>query len=259
MAELAGRVAVVTGASAGIGEAVALDLAGKGAAVVINARRRERLEALAQRIEQAGGACALVAGDCAEDRTVEALLDAARERFGREADLVVANAGRGLAGSVCDSDRSQWEQMLRTNVLGVALLVRQAAERMKRAIEQSGQAPLARPYDIVVMGSNVGKHVSPFSSMYGSTKFAVGAIAEGARRELGPLGVRVTLIAPGIVRSEFQQVAGYSKEWAASFFERFAPVLAPQDVARVVSFVVAQPAHVHVNDVTLRPTKQDYP
>lgn len=254
---LSGRIAVVTGASAGIGEAIARDLANHGARVVVNARRVERLDALVRDIERASGSAVACAGDCADEAVVQAMLDLARERFGGEVDLVVANAGRGLAGSVCASDPSQWDEMLRTNILGVALLVRGAAERMARDGERADALTQAR--DIVILGSNVGRHVSPFSSMYGSTKFAVGAIAEGARRELGPKGVRVTLICPGIVRSEFQQVAGYSPEWARDFFGRFAPVLEPEDVARLTRFIVEQPPHVHVNDVVIRPTKQDYP
>ena len=113
--------------------------------------------------------------------------------------------------------------------------------------------------DVVVIGSNVGKHISPFSSMYGSTKFAVNSLAEAARRELGPKGVRVTLVAPGIVRSEFQEVAEYDAETFGEFMDRIGPVLEPGDVARMVLYVVGQPAHVHVNDVTIRPTRQDYP
>jgi len=254
---LQGRIAIVTGASAGIGEAIARDLASMGTRVVVNARRGDRLDALVASIAESGGEATAVVGDCADRAVVGAMFGAARERFGADADIVVANAGRGLAGSVCTSDDSQWEDMVRTNVLGVALLVRAASEHLVAQTPQD--EPLARARDIVILGSNVGKHISPFSSMYGSTKFAVGAIAEGARRELGPRGVRVTLIAPGIVKSEFQQVAGYSPEWAQQFFTKFEPVLDPSDVSRVVAFVVSQPAHVHVNDVTLRPTRQDYP
>ena len=95
--------------------------------------------------------------------------------------------------------------------------------------------------------------------MYGSTKFGVHGLTEGARRELGPKGIRVSLIEPGFVKSEFQGVAGYDPRWVDGVFEKFGPVLAGADIARVVSFIASQPPHVHVNDVMLRPTRQDYP
>lgn len=252
------RIAVVSGASAGIGRAIARRLAADGARLVVNARRADRLEELAKKI--GADRVAVVAGDAGDRAVVDAMLDAAVERFGREADLVVVNAGRGLAGSVFTSDESQWEEMVRTNVVGAARLMRAAAERMVRGRDpESDKQWLDHPRDIVVLGSNVGRHISPFSSMYGATKFAVGALGEALRREIGPRGVRVTLIEPGIVRSEFQGVAGYDPGTFGEFMERVGPVLEPEDIARTVSFIASQPTHVHVNDVVIRPTRQEYP
>ena len=174
--------------------------------------------------------------------------------------LVVINAGRGLNGSVMTSDTAQWEEMIRTNLLGAAKLIRQAGLRMLKSSEGKAGADLVRTgRDMVVLGSTVGRNVSPFSSMYGSTKFGVHGLVEGARRELGPKGIRVTLIAPGFVKSEFQGVAGYDPAWVQQTFDRIGPVLVPEDVARVVTFAASQPGQVHVNDVMLRPTRQDYP
>ena len=259
---LADRLAVVTGASAGIGRATASTLASLGAAVVVNARRADRLESLVAEIAAAGGRSVAVAGDCAASAVIDEMLVAAAalaDSHGRDAratvDLVVINAGRGLAGSALTSDPAQWDEMIRTNLTAAALLLRKAAERMLAA----GDTLTDRPRDIIVIGSNVGKHVSPFSSMYGSTKFAVGALAEAARRELGPKGIRVSLVCPGIVTTEFQHVAGYTADLQRSFRDKFAPLLAAEDVARVIAFIASQPAGVHINDVTLRPTRQDYP
>lgn len=260
---LRGRVAVVTGASAGIGRATALHLASLGAAVAVNARRADRLSELVAEIENIGGRAVAVAGDCADGAVVGAMLDAAGamaiDAHGRDArataDLVVINAGRGLAGSALTSDPSQWDEMIRTNLTAAALMLRKATERMLAESDTLTE----RPRDIIVIGSNVGKHVSPFSSMYGSTKFAVGALAEAARRELGPKGVRVSLVCPGIVTTEFQHVAGYTDDLQRSFRDKFAPLLAAEDVARVIAFIASQPPGVHINDVTLRPTRQDYP
>jgi NADP-dependent 3-hydroxy acid dehydrogenase YdfG len=254
-------VGVVTGASAGIGLAVAHELAGQGAAVVLNARRKEKLEELARALSARGGRAVCVAGDAASQHVIDAMLDAgAQLGAGKAPDIIVVNAGRGLSGSALTSDASQWEEMLRTNITGAALLIRAAGRRLLAEVEgQSGPAVLARPRDIVVLGSTVGRHISPFSSMYGATKFAVNSLAEASRRELGPRGVRVTLFEPGFVESEFQGVAGYDPAWFAEVKGRIGPVLSPADVARSVGFVVSQPAHVHVSDVLIRPTRQEYP
>src|SRR5688572_7198295 len=127
MGSLNGRIAVVTGASAGIGEAVVEALVREGAKVMANARRRERLDALAARL---GPSVRGFEGDASEPGVVGGMLDAAAREFGREADLVIANAGRGLNGSVLSSDVSQWEEMIRVNVLGAAHLMREAGRRM---------------------------------------------------------------------------------------------------------------------------------
>jgi NADP-dependent 3-hydroxy acid dehydrogenase YdfG len=266
--ELGGRIAVVTGASAGIGEAIARNLSTGGARLVINARRKERLDRLAEELGLAR--TAVVAGDAADEATVVAMLDAAAERFGAQADLVVVNAGRGLRGGLYDSDQAQWEQVFRINLLGAARLMRASAERMAGPGPAPGAAPgsqppaplegwLDRPRDIVVLGSTVGRHLSPFSSLYGSAKAGVHMLAEGLRRTMGPRGVRVSLIEPGIVRSEFQEAANYDPVTFGKFMDSIAPVLTPEDIARLVAFMVGQPAGVHINDVMIRPTRQEYP
>lgn len=269
---LTGRIAVVTGASAGIGAAVARSLAAGGASVVVNARRRDRLDGLVR--ELGAERAAAVPGDAADEGVIAAMLDEARRRFGageREADLVVVNAGRGLRGSVYDSDPSQWEQVVRINLLGAARLLRAAAERMAGPVPiQQGPPPapvpakpsanwLDRPRDIIVLGSTVGRHISPFSSLYGSAKAGVHMLAESLRRLMAPRGVRVTLLEPGIVRSEFQGAAGYDPPSFGAFMDSIAPVLTPEDIAHLVMFVVTRPAGVHVCDVMIRPTRQEYP
>jgi NADP-dependent 3-hydroxy acid dehydrogenase YdfG len=259
---LEGRIAVVTGASSGIGEAVAREIVSRGGRVVINARREERLDALVLELNEGRREAVAVgiAGDAAEDEVIASMLDAAGERFGGEADAVVVNAGRGLNGSVFTSDASQWEAMIRTNLLGAARLMRAAAQRMVKDVESRGaDGWRARAHDIVAIGSTVGRHISPFSSMYGSTKFGVHALGEALRREIGPRGVRVTVIAPAVVRSEFQDVAGYDRGTFGAFMEKIGPVLEPSDVAGTIGFVLEQPSHVHVCDVVVRPTRQDYP
>lgn len=258
--DLSGRIGVVTGASSGIGWATALELASRGCRIVVNARRADRLAELAAKIRGGfgPGLVEVLAGDCAEPATIEGVLDAARRAFGRDADLVVVNAGRGLSGSVMTSDTGQWEEMVRTNLLGAARIMRASGERMLADVGTLGSWQ-ERAHDIIVLGSVVGRHVSPFSSMYGSTKFAVHGLVEGQRREVAAKGVRVTLVEPGFVVSEFQRVAGYEDEWFKGRVEALGPMLEPADVARMIGFIAAQPAHVHVSDVLIRPTRQEYP
>lgn len=260
---LSGRVALITGASAGIGQAIALDLATKGAGIVLNARRAERIDELAQRITDQFGMvdgqprAICVPGDASDDSIIEAMLQASQSHFGKPSDLIVANAGRGLNGSVMTSDMDQWDEIITTNLLGVAKLIRKAGEGLL-SLQQSREW-LDHPADLVILGSTVGRHISPFSSMYGSTKFAVNSLAEAARRELGPSGIRVSLIEPGIVKSEFQGVAGYDPKGFGELMEKYSPVLVPDDIARTIGFIVSQPAGMHVCDVVIRPTRQDYP
>ncbi len=254
---LTNRIAIITGSTAGIGLAIAHDLIAQGAKVVLNGRRAEKLRQAAASFRP--GATGSVAGDSAEQATIDRLFDTA-ETLGAPADLVVVNAGRGLNGSVVSSDPAEWEEMIRTNLTGAARLLRTTAHRMLADLEARDKNDWQkRPRDIVVIGSVVGRHVSPFSSMYGSTKFGVHGLAEGLRRELAPKGIRVTLIEPGFVVSEFQGVAGYKEEWFKGVVDRIGPVLEPADVSRAVTFACSQPARVHIGDILIRPTRQDYP
>ena len=255
MSDFANRVAIVTGASAGIGLSCARMLAEGGAAVIVNARRAGRLDEL---VEIDPKRVVPVAGDAAEPDVIDAMLAAARRANGREADLVIANAGRGLRGSPLDSEEAQWEEVLRINTLAAAKLMRGAIHRMFAEIGDY-QGPPQRQRDVVVLGSTVGRNLSPFSSFYGAAKAAVHMMAEAMRREAGPRGVRVTTIEPGVVASEFQSVAGYDPKAFGEFMESLAPVLTPDDVARTILFACAQPAGMHLSEIMLRPTRQAYP
>jgi len=247
------RIAIVTGATSGIGEATARKFAAGGFGVVGNGRTTSVLATMEKEI---GPAFRGVAGDASDNANLDRLFDAAKECFGRPADIVVANAGRGLAGSVKDADLSQFDDVIRINVTGTLALLQKAARFLAEAQQRAYPRAAA---DIVIVGSVVGRHVSPFSAVYGATKFAVHALAEGLRREVGPKGVRVSLVEPGIVLSGFQAGAGYSDEMVRGFHEKFGPLLIGDDVANAIHFVVTQPPHVHVSDIMVRPTRQDYP
>ena len=248
---LSGKTAIVTGASSGIGYATALTLARAGASVVVHARRGERLDELVSEIAAQGGKALAASGDASIQADIESLLDRASswEEGGCKYDIVVVNAGRGLASGILGSDEAQWEEVYQVNVLGAARLMRRAGQYM---VERKAG-------DIVVIGSVVGRNVSPFSGFYGSSKFAIGAIAEGLRREVCPYGVRVSLVMPGIVISGFQKVAGYDEENFGKGIAQFGKLLEPQAIADGIHWLLTLPPHVNVNEIMIRPTGQTYP
>lgn len=247
------RIATVTGATSGIGEATVKKFAASGFGVVGNGRNKAKLADLEKDL---GASFCGVVGDAADNVVLDALFAAAVDRFGKPVDLVVVNAGRGLGGSVKNVDLSQFEDMLKINVTGALALLQKAAQKMVDSQQENFPRSAA---DIVIIGSVVGRHVSPFSAAYGASKFAVHALAEGLRREVGPKGVRVSLVEPGAVMTGFQAVAGYSDELVQSFEDNFGPLPAAADVANAIHYIVTQPSHVHISDMVVRPTRQDYP
>lgn len=247
------RIAIVTGTTSGIGEAIARKFVASGFGVVGNGRNAEKLGEMEKEI---GPAFCGVAGNAADNSVVEKLFSTAQERFGREADIVVANAGRGLGGSVKDADLTQFEEVLRINVSGAALLLQKAAQKMVPVQKEAFPESAA---DIVIIGSVAGRHISPFSAVYSASKFAANTLAESLRREVGPDGVRVSLVEPGAVASGFQAAAGYSDETVNLLHEKFGPLLIGDDIANAVYHIVVQPPHVHISDIIVRPTRMDYP
>lgn len=246
------RIAIVTGATSGIGEATARRFVAAGFGVVGNGRNAEKLSEMEREL---GALFRGIAGDAGDGAVVERLFSSAIERFGAAADIIVANAGRGLGGSVMEADLSHFDRVLHINVTGTLSLLQKAARNLsarRRSYPESAA-------DIVVVGSVVGRHISPFSAVYGATKFAVHALAEGLRRELGPRGIRVSLVEPGIALSGFQEAAGYSEGMVKSFQDKFGPLLVGSDVADAIHYIVTRPPHVHISDIVVRPTRQDYP
>lgn len=247
------RIAIVTGATSGIGEATARKFIAGGFGVVGNGRNASKLTALEKEI---GSAFCGVAGDASDNDVLETLFATANDRFGKSADIVVANAGRGLGGAITDADSSQYEALIKTNVTGTLRLLQKAAQKIV-AKQQKGFPEKAA--DIVIIGSVVGRHISPFSAVYGATKFAVHGLAESLRREIGPKGVRVSLVEPGLALTGFQAAADYDDEMVNDWKDRFGPLLTGDDVASAIFYIVTQPPHVHISDIVVRPTRQDYP
>ncbi len=247
------RIAIITGATSGIGEATARAFLEDGFGVIGNGRNKPRLKELEKEF---GKAFHGVAGDAADEQVVDSLFEKAESHFGRPADIVVANAGRGLGGTVSTVDMEEFREVLNINVTGTLYLLKKASEKLVAL--QDGTYPDSAA-DIVILGSTVGRHISPFSTAYGSTKFAVHALAEGLRREIGPKGVRVTLVEPGVVISKFQETAGYSEKLIKDFHQKFGPVIYGYDVADAIHFTVTRPPHVHIGDFVIRSTRQEYP
>lgn len=247
------RIAIITGATSGIGEATARAFLEDGFGVLGNGRNEKKIRELEQEF---GNAFHGVVGNAAEEQVIDSLFPAAEEHFGRPADTVIANAGRGLGGTVTTVDMEEFREVLNINVTGTLYLLKKAAEHLVAV--QDGIYPDSAA-DIVILGSTVGRNISPFSTAYGSTKFAVHALAEGLRREIGPKGVRVTLVEPGIVISKFQETAGYTHDLVKDFHLKFGPLLYGYDVADAIHYVVTRPPHVHIGDFVIRATRQDYP
>ncbi len=253
MSDKYARIAVITGATSGIGEATARQFVAAGFGVIGNGRNAAKLTALEKEL---GHAFHGVAGDAADSAVLDELFASAGDRFDKPVDIVVANAGRGLGGSVKDADLSEFESLLKINVTGALAILQKAAQKMVETQENIFPKSAA---DIVIIGSVVGRHISPFSAVYGASKFAVHALAEGLRREVGPSGVRVSLVEPGAVLTGFQAGAGYSDELVESFKENFGPLLIGDDVANAIHYIVTRPPHVHICDIVVRPTRQAYP
>ncbi|MFG1664106.1 SDR family oxidoreductase [Streptomyces sp. Y7] len=246
------RIAVVTGASSGIGRAVVRDLVQRGTRVVAAGRRAERLTELTEQVRTAPGHAVAVAGDITQAGHTEELLATAEREWG-PADVFVAAAGQGLPGTVLGSDPERWERLVEVNYLALLRQLRVvAAEFRKQAEPDDG----ARARDVVVIGSTVGRQVSAANPVYGSTKFAVHSLVEALRQEVCHHNIRVTLIEPGFVRSGFQEAAGYDAAWFEAIAEENGPLLVPEDVADVIGYVIGRPTHVHLDDIRLRPTRQ---
>jgi len=240
------KVVVVTGASSGIGEAIARRLAAAGAAVVLGARRTERLDQVVREIEAAGGRAIAVRTDVTERAEVARLVESAVERFGR-VDVLVSNAGVMPLSPLNALKVDEWDQMVDVNLRGVLNGIAAALPRF----EAQGAGHFVNVTSVADRG------VFPTSAVYSATKHAVRALSEGLRLEVGGK-IRVTLVAPGATESELAN--GISDpELRRVAVEGFRAHLIPADaIARAIEFAIAQPAEVDVNELVVRPTAQEY-
>lgn len=248
---LAGTVAIVTGASSGIGEATAKELASHGAAVAVVARRVDRLDALASEIREAGGTALVIEGDVTEREQAEAVVQRTVDELGR-LDVLINNAGVMLLGPIVDAPVDEWERMVQLNVMGLLYCAHAALPHLLEAAEGKPR----QTADIVNISSVAGRVARMGSGVYNATKHAVGAFSESLRQEVTGRHVRVSLIEPGAVATE---LAGHNRpEIRETISKRFGDVerLEAQDIAEAIAFVVTRPRRVAINEVLVRPTEQ---
>ncbi|MGW7006093.1 SDR family oxidoreductase [Streptomyces sp. NPDC054933] len=249
-APLAGCAALVTGASSGIGAATAVAIAQRGAAVALAARRAERLEELAATIRDQGGSCIALSADLRDVAQARHTVEDAADRLGR-LDVLVNNAGYAAIGPVEDGDPEDWERMIDLNFKAVVHMSQAALPHLLRAAAD-GPRGVA---DLVNVSSVAGRVVRESNSVYSATKHAVGAFSEGLRQEVTVRGVRVGLVEPGVTRTEMTTDGG------AAAIARGMPEsgwLRADDIARAISFMITQPPHAAVNEITVRPTAQGH-
>ncbi|MFC4943641.1 SDR family NAD(P)-dependent oxidoreductase [Pseudonocardia sp. GCM10023141] len=250
---LTGTVALVTGASSGIGEATARALAAEGAAVALLARRGDRLEALAGEL-RAGGATALVqAVDITDPQQAAAAVERVAGELGR-LDIVVNNAGLMLTGPVADAPADEWQRMLAVNVEGLLHVTRAALPHLVRA---AAMAP-RHVADLVTISSTAGRVARPGTAVYNLTKFGVNAFSEALRQEVLAQRVRVGVVEPGTVDTELASHvrAGIREAIARQTGEIEA--LRPADIADAVSYMVTRDRRVAVNEMLVRAGAQTW-
>jgi clavulanate-9-aldehyde reducatase len=241
---LAGRVAAITGASSGIGEATALALSRAGAAVALAARRRDRLEALAGRL---GGPASVHEVDVAEEAQARGFVEAAHAEHGG-LHVLVNNAGLMLLGSVEGAEVEEWRRMIEVNLWGLLICTHAALPLIAR----SGGG------DIINVSSVAGRRADAGAAVYNMTKFGVHGFSEALRQEALHVGVRVTTVAPGFVDTELQghNLNPVVRHATARSREEIGEVLRAEDIADAIVYAVTRPGHVCLNELVVRPAGQ---
>jgi NADP-dependent 3-hydroxy acid dehydrogenase YdfG len=248
---LSGAVALVTGASSGIGEATARELAARGASVALVARRLDRLTALAAAIEADGGRALAIEADVSDREQAEAAVARTAAELGR-LDVLVNNAGVMLLGPIADAPVEEWERMLSVNLAGLLYTARAALPHL---LEAAADGPRGVA-DMVNISSVAGRQVRMGSGVYNATKHAVGAFSESLRQEVTQRHVRVSLVEPGAVSTEL--VDHNRPEIQELIHKRFEETerLESEDIADAIAYLVTRPRHVAINEILIRPTEQ---
>ncbi|QAS50853.1 SDR family oxidoreductase [Halobacillus litoralis] len=245
MTSLNNQSAIITGASSGIGKAIAHQLANEGTNVVLAARRADKLKDLAEEIaEQHGVEAKVVETDVTKREDVENLIEETKSAYGR-VDILVNNAGVMLLSFLKNDHVDEWEQMVDVNIKGVLFGIHACLPAMLE--QEAGH--------IVNVSSVAGHEVFPSSTVYSATKYAVKALSMGMEKELSRSGVRVTNISPGAVDTELTEHIT-DGDVIDMFKDRSMDPLEADDIARAVAYAVTQPSYVNVNEVIVRPMHQ---
>jgi NADP-dependent 3-hydroxy acid dehydrogenase YdfG len=247
---LEGTVALVTGASSGIGAATAATLAAQGAAVALAARRRDRLEALAASITGQDGTALVLECDTTDQQQAAGAVERTAAELGR-LDTLINNAGVMLLGPVAGAPLEEWQRMVELNVLGLLYCAHAALPHLLRAAENGPR----RVADMVNISSVAGRAARNGNGVYSLTKFGVGAFSESLRQEVAKRYVRVSLVEPGATATE---LASHNRpEVLESIRNQFGQTMAAQDIADAIAYIISRPRHVAVNEMLIRPTEQE--
>jgi NADP-dependent 3-hydroxy acid dehydrogenase YdfG len=248
---LAGTVALITGASSGIGAATAIALAGQGASVALAARRKDRLGELAERIQGDGGAALVLEADVTDEEQATGTVQRTIAELGR-LDTLVNNAGVMLIGPVVGAPISEWQRMVDLNLMGLLYCAHAALPHLLAAAEDGPR----RVADMVNISSVAGRNARSGNGVYSLTKHGVGAFSESLRQEVTRRRVRISLVEPGATATELvdqnrpeiqQMVRGQLAQ----------EVMTAEDIADAISYIVTRPRHVTINELLIRPTDQE--
>jgi len=248
--DLTGRIAVVTGASSGMGRATALLLASRGAKVALLARRKDALDAVAAEIQQLGGEAIAVTTDVTDQASVDAAAAAVRNQLGN-ADLVFNNAGLMLPGAIGAQPQREWESQIDLNVTGAMRVIQAFIPQMEEAAAQG------KVVDLINTSSIAGQYVYGYFAVYSATKAFVSHLTRHLRVELGPKNIRVSVIEPGITETELQ--SHFTFQGAIDWLENASKsidFLKAEDIAETVGFIVSMPKHVNMQQIVIMPTKE---
>ena len=246
MEAIAGKIIVITGASSGLGEAVARLLSSQGATVVLGARRNDRIQALAAELIRLGGRASAVETDVTQHKQVQNLVDHAVESYGR-IDVMINNAGLMPSSPLDRLKIDDWDRMIDVNIKGVLYGIAAALPPMQR--QKAGH--------IVNVSSVAGHKVRAGGAVYAATKHAVRALSEGLRQEVKPYNIRTTVISPGAVATELTDSVT-EPDIAAAMRKVYEAAIPADSFARAVSYALSQPEDVDINEILFRPTRQEF-
>jgi NADP-dependent 3-hydroxy acid dehydrogenase YdfG len=247
---LDGTVALVTGASSGIGAATASALAAQGAAVALAARRRDRLDTVAADIRDQGGTALVLECDVTDEQQATAAVERTVTELGR-LDTLVNNAGVMLLGPVAGAPLPEWQQMVELNVLGLLYSAHAALPHLLRAAEDAPR----QVADMVNISSVAGRAARNGNGVYSLTKHGVGAFSESLRQEVTKRYVRVSLVEPGATATELS--SHNRPEVLQAIRNQFGQTMRAEDIADAITYIVTRPRHIAINEMLIRPTEQE--